>query len=211
MQATLLQMKHIKNIIFDLGGVLLDIDFSATQKAFENLGVENFHSFYTQHHVDDLFEKLEMGAISPDVFYEQLRVKTKLPLSDAEIMKAWNAMLLNFSEAKMNWLYNISKSYNLYLFSNTNKIHHDYFYSLFKSNFNGKELDSYFIKAWYSHEMGIRKPHATAFSTILKAERLHPSETLFIDDTIGNIEGAKEAGLHTFHLKAPKTLLDLPL
>lgn len=204
-------MKHIKNIIFDLGGVLLDIDFSATQKAFEDLGVSDFLTFYSQHHVDDLFEKLEIGAISPDVFYEQLRVKTKLPLSDVEIMKAWNAMLLNFSEPKMNWLYNISKSYNVYLFSNTNKIHHDYFYNLFKSNFNGKELDSYFIKAWYSHEMGIRKPHATSFSTILKAERLHPSETLFIDDTIGNIEGAKEAGLHTFHLTAPKTLLDLPL
>ena len=68
LQATLLQMKHIKNIIFDLGGVLLDVDFSATQKAFEKLGVSHFHTFYTQHHVDDLFEKLEIGAISPEIF-----------------------------------------------------------------------------------------------------------------------------------------------
>jgi putative hydrolase of the HAD superfamily len=204
-------MKHIKNIIFDLGGVLLDIDFSATQKAFETVGIPNFHTFYTQHHVDDLFEKLEIGAISPEAFYEQLRNKTQLPLSDATIMKAWNAMLLNFSEPKMNWLYNISKQYNVYLFSNTNKIHHDYFYNLFKSNFNGKELDSYFIKAWYSHEMGIRKPHVESFLSILKSERLHPGETLFIDDTIGNIEGAQKAGLHTLHLKAPQTVLDLPL
>ncbi|HEY0299432.1 MAG TPA: HAD family phosphatase [Arachidicoccus sp.] len=201
-------MQQIKNIIFDLGGVFLDISFIRSNEAFKNLGVEGFDKFISQHHADDLFEKLEIGKISPEEFYNEFRKKVNLPLTDWQIENAWNAMLLHFSEERMRWLEEISKRYNIYLFSNTNKIHVDYFTKLCMQEI-GKPLESYFIKAWYSNEVGVRKPYPASFSKLLEEENLLAHETLFIDDTIGNIEGAKEIGLHTVHLAAPQTVLNL--
>ncbi|ANI89740.1 hypothetical protein A9P82_10825 [Arachidicoccus ginsenosidimutans] len=72
-------------------------------------------------------------------------------------------------------------------------------------------MENYFIKTWYSNDVGLRKPYAASFSALLEKENLTPDETLFIDDTIGNIEGATQAGLQTIHLVPPKTVLDLEL
>lgn len=204
-------MRAIKNIIFDLGGVLLGIDFDATMHAFERLGVNNFPLLFSQHHADDLFEKLETGVVSPAVFYRQFRELVGIPLSDTAIESAWNAMLLHFSPEKMHWLDSLKVNYNLYLFSNTNQIHYDHFSKTCRQENNGRTLESYFIHAWYSHELGLRKPYSSSFTAILEKGRLLPEETVFIDDTIGNIEGAKAAGLQAIHLKAPQTVLDLGL
>ena len=203
-------MQEIKNILFDLGGVLMDIDFNLSNKAFAALGVPDFKQYISQHHADVLFEKLEIGAISPNEFYDAFREEVKLPLSNADIERAWNAMLLHFSKDKMNWLEATGKRYNIYLFSNTNKMHVDYFQDLCLREI-GKPLESFFIKAWYSNEVGLRKPYPASFTTLLEREHLKPEETLFIDDTIGNIEGAKQAGLQTKHLVAPETVLELHL
>ena len=203
-------MQKIKNILFDLGGVLLDIDFNLSNKAFAQLGVPDFKQYISQHHADDLFEKLEIGAVSPDEFYDAFREKANLSASNEDIEQAWNAMLLHFSKDKMDWLDAVGKRYNVYLFSNTNKMHTGYFRDLCVQEI-GKPLDSFFIKAWFSNEVGIRKPYPASFTKLLTEENLKPEETLFIDDTIGNIEGAKQAGLQTLHLVAPETILDLQL
>ncbi|ANI89822.1 hypothetical protein A9P82_11290 [Arachidicoccus ginsenosidimutans] len=120
-------MQQIKNIIFDLGGVFLDISFAKSNEAFKALGLEDFDKHISQHHANDLFEKLETGKITPEAFYDEFRAKTNLPLTNEQIENAWNAMLLHFSEDKMKWLEEVSKRYNTYLFSNTNKIHVDFF------------------------------------------------------------------------------------
>ena len=203
-------MQQIKNITFDFGGVVLDIDFSATQKAFEDLGVTHFNQYFTQHHVDNLFEQFEIGAISPEIFYDEFRKKSNLRLTDLQIEHALNAMILHFSKERMNWLTEVGKRYNIYLFSNTNKIHVDAFDKLCRKEI-GKPLKSFFIQTWYSYEVGMRKPYPASFVALLKKEGLHADETLFIDDTIENIDGAQLAGLQTIHLIPPKTILDLNL
>jgi putative hydrolase of the HAD superfamily len=204
-------MQPIKNIIFDLGGIFMNIDFKKTEQAFINLGVTDFPAMFNQHHVNDLFEDLETGKITPAAFYEAFRQATGKPLTDTQIKDAWNALLLDFPPVRINWLENISKKYNVYLFSNTNLIHYEAFLKIFQQNTGKTDLNQYFLKAYYSHEMGLRKPHVAAFQHILNEQNLHPEETLFIDDTIGNIKGAKEAGLQTIHLVAPITVLELGL
>ena len=202
-------MQKIKNIIFDLGGIFIDIDFSKTEKAFADLGLANFHQFFSQHTASPLFEDLETGKIIPSVFYQLFRLQTQTNLSDIQIKNAWNALLGTFPQERLQWLDAIKMRYNIYLFSNTNLIHYNAFQRIYQQCTGLNSFDDIFIKAYYSHELGLRKPYPQSFTALLNMENLVAEETLFIDDTIGNIEGAKQAGLHTKLLLPPYTVLDL--
>ncbi len=204
-------MEQIKNIIFDLGGVFLNIDYPKTQIAFEKSGVVNFHDLFTQHHASPLFENLEIGKISAVEFYDEFRSLSKTNLSNEQIEIAWNAMLLDFPKERLDWLQKIKLKYNIFLFSNTNQIHYDAFMKIYRDNFQADNFNAHFIKAYYSQNIGLRKPYPESFEYILAEQQLDRSQTLFIDDTEKNIEGAKKVGLQTIHLVAPKTILDLHL
>ena len=193
-------MTDTKNIIFDLGGVLLDIDFQKTIDAFKKLGIENFEEMFSQINADELFEKLETGNITEPDFYSAIKSKTKTNISNAEIDGAWNALILKFRTESLQYLETLSKSYKLFLLSNTNIIHLQYFKQLFTEQTGKPLLDAYFIKAWYSNEVGLRKPGSEIFEFVLQEEKLIAGETLFIDDTLSNIETAQKMGFKTHHL-----------
>ena len=205
----------VKNIIFDLGGVIINLNYQLTRKAFEILGVANFNDLYTQHHANPLFEQLEVGAIEPEAFYEALRQATGLTLTNSQIETAWNAMLLDFPVERLLWLDQIKNKYNIYLFSNTNAIHYKAFTTIYAQtaplvglnpNFN-----HFFKTAYYSHTLKQRKPAVAAFEAVLQDAKLDPAQTLFIDDTISNIEGAQKAGLQTLFLSGSLTVQDVGL
>lgn len=198
----------LNNIIFDFGGVLLHIDFKRTHDAFEALGIRDAKAHFTQHHASQLFSQLETGDVSPEKFYKLFRQEAKSDITDQQIRDAWNAMLLHYAKENVRLLGHLGKKYNLYLFSNTNKIHYDWFSALYQREFNGQRLEDLFKAAWFSHEKGVRKPGPEVFIHMIQTEGLIAAETLFIDDTIGNIEGAAAAGLQTHLLKSPA---DLPL
>ena len=193
-------MTETKNIIFDLGGVLLDIDFQKTIDAFKKLGIENFEEMFSQINADELFEKLETGSITEANFYSAIKSRTKTNISNAEIDGAWNALILKFRTESLQYLETLSKSYKLFLLSNTNIIHLQYFKQLFTEQTGKPLLDAYFIKAWYSNEIGLRKPGSEIFEFVLQEEKLIAGETLFIDDTLSNIETAQKMGFKTHHL-----------
>lgn len=204
-------MNNIRNIIFDLGGIFMQLDFSKTNTAFEKLGLTNFSSLFNQHDCVPLFQNLETGTITEDEFYSSFRKIAGVDLTDDHIRDAWNALLLDFPQERLIWLKNIATRYKVYLLSNTNIIHYKAFQKIFRKSTGEKTFDDYFIKAYYSHDLGMRKPDPASFIKILKAEKLVAGETLFIDDTLKNIEGAKEVGLHTIHLQPPNTVCDLQL
>ena len=204
-------MQAVKNIIFDLGGIFLTLNYQRTRELFIASGVADFDDLFTQHHANNLFEDLEMGKISPAQFYDAFRKETKTNLTNEEIKAAWNAMLLAFPNERIDWLRKIKDKYNIYLFSNTNIIHYGAFMALYKRDIGVNDFNDLFIKAYYSHEMGLRKPYPESFMHIIKEQNLVIAETLFIDDTIKNIEAANALGLQTIHLIAPQTLLDVDL
>jgi glucose-1-phosphatase len=204
-------MKIIKNIIFDLGGIFMELSYKKTEEAFEALGVANFHELFTQHKASPLFVHLETGRIDKNEFYEGFRKLVGMNLYNNQIRDAWNAMLLNFPTERLLWLKEASKKYKVYLFSNTNIIHYEAFQKIFRENTRKQNLDDYFIKAYYSHELGLRKPDEEAFIEILKKEKLCAEETLFIDDTPVNIESAKHVGMQAILLQSPNTVFDLEL
>jgi FMN phosphatase YigB (HAD superfamily) len=204
-------MKKVHNIIFDLGGIFINLDFQKTTQAFQQLGIQNFQQFFSQNHSNDLFIALETGKITPNEFFESLRKTTGINADNQTITDAWNAMLLNFPPERIEWLNKINKQYPVYLFSNTNIIHYNCFMQLFQRDIGMQNFNEQFLKAYYSHEMGMRKPDADGFEYILQQNNLKPEETLFIDDTVANINTAKALGFQTIHLTAPQTVLDLRL
>ena len=134
-----------------------------------------------------------------------------MPLTNEQIRNAWNALLLDFPPERINWLKEIKNRYNIYLLSNTNEIHYNSFTKTFKEQINDGSFDDLFIKAYYSHKIGLRKPSKEIFETILKEQDLDAAETVFIDDSEANIQAAKSVGLQTIYLPSPQTILDLNL
>ena len=193
-------MVKTKNIIFDLGGVLLDIDYQKAIDAFKNLGIENFEAMFSQFKADELFEKLETGHVNETDFYSAINTRTENQITNEQIDNAWNALILNFRIKSLEVLEKLSAGYKLYLLSNTNSIHLKYFKKKFTKETGKPLLDDYFVKAWYSNEVGLRKPGREIFEFVLHDENLQAAETLFIDDTLVNIETAQKLGFKTHHL-----------
>lgn len=193
-------MGKIENIIFDLGGVLLDIDYNLTRRAFEKLGVVNFDEMYSQASANKLFQKLETGHISEDDFYNELNHCTGLNLSPEEIRKAWNAMLLSFREKSLRFMDTIKSKYKIHLLSNTNYIHKEAFEKIYNEKKRVNPFEKYFDHALYSCDIGLRKPNADCYQWVIEHLEINPDNTLFIDDSAHNVKAAKKAGLQTIHL-----------
>lgn len=196
----------IKNIIFDFGGVIYDIDHSLSKKAFLKLGVENFDELYGHQKQTHLFEKIERGEINVEDFYLALRNYLPHHISDKQIEDAWCALMVGFEKAKVDLLEQLRKNYRIFLLSNSNIIHYRRFII---------ELDAYkpfrdlFTDVWFSHEKHQRKPEAAFYNDMLIKHQMKPRETLFIDDLDVNIEAAQKLGLQTYYLQNKNSILDL--
>jgi putative hydrolase of the HAD superfamily len=199
-------MENIDAIIFDLGGVLIDIDYTKTRQAFENLGISNFNELYSQANQQDLFDRFEIGQISGQHFINSLLNYFTEPISPNKVVHAWNAMLLDFKLDKLTLLEKLAAKYPLFLLSNTNELHVPIVRQRL-SKLTAKPLEVYFSKVYFSHDLGLRKPNSEIFEFVCSENNLNPSTTLFIDDSIQHIEGAKKCGLQTIHLTPDKDLL----
>ena len=204
-------MQKIKNIIFDLGGVLLNVDYHRTSDAFKLLGAEQFDDFYSQATANHLFEALETGEISNENFYEAISKHCRPGTTTTQIETAWNAILLDFRTESLYTLEKLKGKYQLFLFSNTNSIHLNAFNNILKQETGKSSLDEYFSKTYFSHTIHMRKPYAASYNWVLNDGNMIAGETLFIDDSINNIKGAIEAGLNTYHLLPEEKIENLSL
>ncbi|MGM0647729.1 MAG: HAD family hydrolase [Bacteroidota bacterium] len=193
-------MMTIKNIIFDFGGVLYDIDFSLMEKAFRDIGVRNIEQVSRQLTAERTFDHLETGAMSPDEFREQIRVTSGINFQDHQIDKAWNALLIGYQNRRMQMLEQVKKHYRIFLLSNSNLIHFWKYQKELQEHYNMTTFDAIFEKPYFSFDIGYRKPKREAFDFVLKSSNLRPDETLFIDDTLEHIQGADKLGIKTKHL-----------
>jgi len=199
----------MKNIIFDLGGVILNIDYLRTSKAFKELGHANFDDLYTQASQTPLFNLFETGKISEVNFFGQLAAELHSTCSLDELKNAWNAMLLGLPVERMEKLNELNKTHSIFLLSNTNETHVKAFQKIVEQQYGYAQFLSTFHTTYYSNEIGMRKPDAEVFEFVLDQHNLKPEDTLFIDDSIQHIKGAQQCGLHTHHLTPSETILDL--
>lgn len=194
-------MKNIRHILFDLGGVLLNIDFQKTVTAFQNLGCKAFGNFTNVATLPDFFYLFETGKISQDAFFEEINKIANKPISDSEIIRCWNAMLLDFPLRRLQILQQLQIHFDLILVSNTNEIHEAFFNQKIRSQTGFPSLNIFFDKVYYSHRIGIRKPDPALFKKILEENGLKPENTLLIDDTKINTDAASQLGMQTIWLQ----------
>jgi len=198
----------IKNIIFDLGVVLLNIDFQKTMAAFKNLGIENIDEIFSGYSQSGFFDDFEKGVISPEEFREEIRKLLDSEVSDEHIDKAWNAMILDFPVERINFIMGCRNNYRTFLLSNTNAIHFPVYNKQFQERFLIDDFSELFEKAYYSYRHGLRKPDKEIFELVIKENSLIPEETLFIDDSPQHIATATSLGIKTFLFVPPATLKD---
>lgn len=199
----------IKNIIFDFGGVLIEIHHQRTANAFRELGAKDFTEFYSQNRQHDIFENFEAGKLDAQSFRDFAKEKLGISeVSNEEFDAAWNALIIGYLPEKMEFLRKIKDQYNIYLLSNTNGIHFDYFSDLYERQMGEpfSHFNQLFKKAYYAHLMQLKKPHPTIYETVLKENQLDPKETLYIDDTPAYERGGNAVGMHTFLLKPGQKL-----
>ena len=200
-------MKNINAIIFDLGAVILNINYQKTIEEFKKLGVENPASLYSKKTQTNLFDQLEIGKITKDHFLQEMQKKTN-NASFSQIKNAWNSMLLDLPENRIKLIGELRKKYQIYLLSNTNIIH----INKFKKKIGEKKYNKFynlFDKVYYSHIIGFRKPDKEAFFLILRNHNLNPKKVLFIDDSPQHIIGAQNIGINTHHLKSHQDITTL--
>ena len=200
---------QIKNIIFDWGGVITDLDFNASIEAFKKFGMDNFIDQYNIKFQKEFYTKLEVGDITPEDFRIELRKIIPNPVTDSEIDHAWAALLCELPRERWDLLHKVKNYFRTFLLSNTNKIHVErYFQRIYKS-YGVYGYGHLFEKTYFSYELNMRKPDIRIFEFVLKDNNLLPEETLLIDDYYENIESAGKLGIITYQLKEPVTILDI--
>lgn len=189
----------IKNVIFDLGGVILDLDFNKAKKSLFHLTQNPMFDFTINEPPVD-FHAYEKGLITTDelfAYFQKYSLKGKLKEND--IIDAWNEMLGNLPANRLIFLENLSSRFNLYLLSNINEIHQIAVEETFLKTHTNKPIFDYFKKVYYSHKINKRKPDAEIYDFVLNDSSLASEQTVFIDDLLPNIEAAKKHGIHAIH------------
>lgn len=205
----------IKNVIFDFGGVLIEVEHKRTANKFTELGAKNYSDFHTQNKEHPIFQEFEKGELSPEKYRTFAKNELGIPnCTDEEFDEAFNAMIVEYRPKKLELVRELRKNFKVYLLSNTNQIHYDYFSKLFVEQFQVESFEVFnrlFDKAYYANFLKLKKPLPPIYNTVLQENSLAPEETLYIDDTHAYVEGARAVGMHVLFLEKGKVdFFDIP-
>ena len=199
----------IKNIIFDLGGVILDIDETIVYKELEKLGISTLELARSKEFTE-LMSKFDTGIYTAPTFRKRMKALVhQEKMTDQKFDAIWNAMLLDIPRERIEAIEKVKKHYKIFMMSNTNVIHYDLYVRDLQLRFGYHEFDELFHKSYFSFAEHLEKPDPRFFELILDHESLLPEETLFIDDTEKNIKVAQSLGIHTYHISREELVRNL--
>ena len=199
----------IKNIIFDLGGVILDIDENVVYQELGKMGI-NVSELPHSKEFMDIMSKFDTGIYTAPTFRKKMKALLGLEkMTDQKFDSIWNAMLLDIPRERIEAIEQIRKHYKIFLMSNTNEIHYDLYVRDLQLRFGYNEFDALFDKSYFSFAEHLEKPDPRFFELILDHQQLVPEETLFIDDTAANIKVAKSLGINTYHISRDELVRNL--
>ncbi|MEO6282443.1 MAG: HAD family phosphatase [Dyadobacter sp.] len=199
----------IKNIIFDLGDVILNIDVPIASKSFATLSGKEQIEILSIFKENNLFRQFETGKLDEAGFRNYIRELLGFSdLSDEAIDTAWNSLLLDLPPERVTLLQKLAENYRLFLLSNTSSIHITQVNKILEASTGIEKLDDLFETVFLSYEMGLMKPDAQIYLNVLEQAGLKAGETLFLDDNLDNINAASKLGIETIHVQKPLTILE---
>jgi glucose-1-phosphatase len=202
-------LENIKHIILDLGNVILNIDYDAPVRAFEALGISNFKEIFSQAAQNKLSDDIETGTISENDFLEKLKELCNAGTSTQQVLSAWNSIIENFPIRRLQLLKQLQLHYDLFLLSNTNILHEQFYNKLLFETCGEPSMNGFFDKVYLSHRIGMRKPDVRTWQLILKENNLKPEHTLFLDDSIQHINAATSLGINCIHVTKENSMEDI--
>ena len=199
----------IKNIIFDLGGVILDIDENIVYQELEKLGINVAELAHSKAFMD-IMSKFDTGIYTAATFRHKIKALLgQEKMTDQKFDSIWNAMLLDIPRERMEAIEQVKQHYKIFLMSNSNEIHYNLYVRDLQLRFGYNEFDALFNKSYFSFAEHLEKPDPRFFELILDHEGLLPEETLFIDDTAANIKVAESLGIRTYHIRREELVRNL--
>ncbi len=199
----------IKNIIFDLGGVILDIDETIVYRELEKMGINTSELAHSKEFIE-IMSNFDTGIYTAPTFRKRMKALVgQERMTDQKFDSIWNAVLLDIPHERIEAIEKIKKHYKIFLMSNTNVIHYDLYIRDLQLRFGYNEFDELFDKSYFSFAEHLEKPDIRFFELILDHEGLLPEETLFIDDTEANIKAAKSLGINTYHIRRDELVRNL--
>ena len=196
-------MQNITTIIFDLGGVLIDLDMAASVRSFHALGLLDAHEYLNAYLQKGIFLELEEGKLTDEEFYDKFReLSVNKQITNEQIAEGWRNFLVDIPDYKLDLLLELRKKYRVFLLSNTNRIVADY-YTRHIFTKQGLTIDDYFDRRYVSYEIGCVKPNPEIFKHLMADAGIRPQEALFLDDGEKNIIAAAALGFQTY-LVAPQ-------
>lgn len=188
-----------KNILFDFGNILIDLDIPKTWQSLSDLAGDQYESAMTILKNAAVFDRFETGLLSEAQLISHIQDALPGDVSATAIVNAWNAMLLGIPAKRLEMLLRLRKTHRVYLLSNTNSLHLDHVYRYLQSAHGITDFDTrYFDRTFYSHLVGLRKPDREIYEFVLGEIRAEPTETIFIDDLVENLVAPAALGLHTY-------------
>ena len=206
---TILIPHEIKNLIFDLGGVIINLDVSKTYRQFAELANIPIEEVKEKVSEQSFFNDYEKGLLTDEDFRHSVRSFLNTKVTDSQIDSAWNAMLLDIPREKYQMLLKLKARYRVFMLSNTNNIHLQSVNQIVLNDTGRSGLGYYFHKDYYSHLIRMRKPDPEIFRHVLMENNLTAQETYFLDDNLKNINGAKSTGIQTVHITSPEMVISL--
>ena len=199
------QYNNISTLIFDLGGVIVDLDLAKCIQNFKELGLENIEQYLSNFGQKDFFMQFEKGQIGIPAFRNEIRKLAGIELTDAQIDEAWCSFLTQIPVEKLHLLSELKKKYRLLMLSNTNPLHIETAVAVEFSK-TGKTMQDFFDKCYLSYEMGMVKPDVEIFEALLTDAQVKAEECLFLDDGKKNIDTAAALGIQTYWVKPNENL-----
>ncbi len=205
----MIDLKGIRNIVLDLGGVILELDVNKSIVALSELGFPRMEELDIIFSKYPFFMEFETGRITTDQFVDALSAKLGDHTPREKILEAWNAMILGFRPDTIKLLTQLREKYRMFLLSNTNAIHEVYYNDLLHMYHGIPNLTNIFEKVYYSHDLDMRKPDHEIFQYVLADSRLNARETLYIDDTEVHVNAARDLGIQAYHLRLPQRITEV--
>jgi FMN phosphatase YigB (HAD superfamily) len=205
----MLELKGIDAIVFDLGGVIIDLDFQRSFDQFSALSAKSPETIRQGIFESGLLHQYEKGHYTDDQFLTEIEKIFTLTCDRSIIEQAFLALLLHIPLARIELIRKLSKDYRVFVLSNTSSIHYKEVNAILKRDTGYEHLDHLFEKVFLSFELGLLKPHQEIYKAVLDQAQLVPQHTLFLDDNADNLIGASSLGIRTALVSQEQSILNL--